>query len=127
MRRSLPVMLDKDMSIWVRVKNRDGTIDRWSVPIPLEALLVLAAVAAEFLAPRYFAAKGNVTTDALAAILAGFCLFALSKLSVYRKGELKSWGTRYMSPLWRLSYWLGYGLMALGGIVIYAVSASIRA
>ena len=54
---------------------------------------------------------------ALLLMTAGFLLFLIAKLSLIARGVYVSWGSRRMSPAFRVCYRLGYALMVLAILV----------
>lgn len=49
-------------------------------------------------------------------LIIGFALLLLAKSSILKRGIYTSWGSRLMTPGFRLSYRAGYALMILGAV-----------
>ena len=110
------------MSLWFRKTDSQGVTARYSVSVPLELFLVVFAVLAAILTPRYFGNKAALTNDSILIVGIGFGLFVASKVSVFRTGVFNAWGPGKMTPLFRWLYWSGYGFMLLGSTVLIAVA-----
>lgn len=102
------------MSFWIYRKNKEGKREVYSVTIPFELLMIAFGLLAAIFIPRYIINPGHALKDSFLIVVVGFVLFAISKVSLYRKGIWNSWGARLMDKPYRFLYRFGYLLMALG-------------
>lgn len=107
------------MSFWFYKKDKKTL---FAVDIPLELLMLVVALIAALLIPQF--SKMRTTAQPIPAAsslnlpifltIAGFCLFLISKISLFTKGIWNSWGMSRMSGIFRVFYIMGYFLMAAG-------------
>ena len=118
------------MSHWRFKREADGKVTAttvevtWLVQVAVVALTVIGANVALVL---FF---GNVVARlATVALLLGFALFVVAKVSVIRTGRTNSWGSGSMSDRNRWCYRAGYVLMGIGAVtgIALAVAAHIGA
>jgi hypothetical protein len=110
------------MSIWFQRRDKDGIEARYSVTVPLEIVLVVLTLIAAFIGPRYFGDNTLLVTDAFILLVVGLSLFLASKIPVFKKGVFNTWGSKNMSPIFKWAYWVGYGAMILGGVLVLAAA-----
>jgi len=104
------------MSYWFIHKDKSGNtqvvaIDLLPIAIPLLVGIIVAIIAPNLLLnPVPFFYLSCVTTGI------GFILFSASKVSVFSKGLLLTFGTKAMRKPFRVCYYLGYALIILGAV-----------
>ncbi len=113
------------MSLWFRIRDKDGTVHLVYEPFAPLAFIGLVGISVALLLPFVQMFRVAVVTSpvftsiACASILiVGFGLFALSRVSVIRAGRLISIGPRTMSRMMRSFYYVGYVLLLIGTIAV---------
>ena len=93
------------MSLWIKKKRQNGGSDFLLFPV------------AEMLLPTIILLALLVTIGLVGGLMLfslGFLLFIAAKMSQLVNGIYISWGSKSMSPIFRVFYRLGYGLMTAG-------------
>jgi len=93
------------MSLWLKRKKGNGGSDFILFP------------GAEMLLPAIIFLALLVTMGLVGGLLLfslGFLLFLIAKTSLLIRGIYVSWGSNSMSPVFRIFYRVGYGLMMAG-------------
>ncbi len=93
------------MSLWIKKKRQNGGSDLLLFP------------GAEMLLPTIILLALLITIGLVGGFLLfslGFLLFLAAKMSLFVNRIYISWGSKSMSPIFRVLYRLGYGLMAVG-------------
>jgi hypothetical protein len=117
------------MSQWGSMKEKDGSKSTILVDMPPFVFIIIVFIAAytipHLLSKPDINAKNDVTIPAISALPfivsfvlmgIGLVLFVVSKISVFKKGLLLSFGYKSMKPLYRALYIIGYILMAISSI-----------
>jgi hypothetical protein len=103
------------MSLWISRKTKTGKRWLWLIDLPL---LPLLAITAAFLEVFLQFVIHHPLPAALGCLILGYSTLLLAKLSLFRRGIWISWGSRLMSTTCASLYRAGYGLIALGGVVL---------
>lgn len=117
------------MSQWSSIKEKDGAKSTILVDMPPFVFIIIVFIAAytipHFLSTPDITVKKDVTISAISALPfivcfvlmgIGLVLFVVSKISVFKKGLLLSFGYKSMKPLYRALYIVGYLLMAISSV-----------
>jgi hypothetical protein len=83
------------------------------------AVIILLVIPASFITVRNIIIGEVANPYAFVICIVGFLLFLISKVSVFRKGALVSFGTKRLSENMENLYRLGYWLMAVGLIFTF--------
>jgi hypothetical protein len=83
------------------------------------AVIILLVVPVFFITVRNIIIGVVVNPYAFTICIVGFLLFLISKISLFRKGSLFSFGTKRLSENMKNLYCLGYWLMAVGLIFTF--------
>ena len=109
------------MSIWYYKKETDGTKSLTALDIPFLAILIVVGLLAALVGPLLFGSPSRIIRMASCGILIGYILLFISKVSLFSKGLMFSWGYSQMSKGFRMIYVAGYVLMVNGVLVLFAV------
>ena len=105
------------MSRWITVKEKDGSKSTALVDVPPFIIIIIGIIAA-IVIPN--AMSKPIGSYKLCFVLTsiGLVLFVVSKISVFKKGLLLSFGYKAMTPFYRVMYFIGYIVMILGSMGI---------
>lgn len=83
------------------------------------AVIILLVIPVSLISARNIIVGEVANPYAFAICIAGFLLFLISKISLFRKGVLVSFGTKRLTENMGNFYRLGYWLMAVGLIFTF--------
>lgn len=95
------------MSLWINKKRQNGSSGSDLLLFPIAELMLPAIILLAILITLGL-------SGALILSCLGFILFLAAKLSLIVNGIYISWGSKSMTPILRVCYRLGYGLMTAG-------------
>ncbi len=122
------------MSLWFRIRDKDGSVHHVSIPFEPLLFVALVGISVAILLPFLQMFRAAVVTSPVSTSIAcasllmvGFAFFALAKVSVIRAGHLVSFGPRKMSRMMRSLYYVGYVLLAVGTVTVllFVLAASV--
>jgi hypothetical protein len=112
------------MSWWIQRKGNDGKQHLWAIDIDPMAIILLLGFLAAFAGPTIIRNPfSTLVIFASTIITIGLFCLTISKISLYRQGVWRSWGTRLMTKGNARLYLIGYALMAVGTFVLIKLSA----
>lgn len=103
------------MSMW---NNKAFTENELSF-IGKAATIILLVIPVSFITVRKIIIGEVANPYAFTICIVGFLLFLISKISIFRKGVLVSFGTKRLTETMGNLYRLGYWLMAVGLILTF--------
>jgi hypothetical protein len=110
------------MSIWFIQKEKKGSVNIISAEIPLFLILILLGIIAGYLGLVSFNSTQKINAAffnfSFFLVMSGFGAVLISKISLFRKGFWKSWGSNLMTKPFKLIYRAGYSFLCLGMIFI---------
>lgn len=89
------------------------------IDIPPFILVICTGIFAAITIPNIFAHPKGSFIIIWTVIITGLILFIITKITVFKKGLLMSFGTKAMTPFYRKLYYIGYTLIVLGCLVVF--------
>ena len=102
------------VSLWIPKRDKTGRVYYFVVELPIMVILAIVAIGVSLLVSCVATAPVESMLSFLAVTGIGFFLFAVAKVSVFRQGELVSFGSARMSAKMKTAYRTGWVLMAIG-------------
>ena len=102
------------MSLWIPRRDKNGRLYFLVVELPIMVIFAVVIIGVSLLVSCVATAPVGSMLSFFALTGFGFFLFAVAKVSVFRRGRLVSFGSAEMSPQMRTAYRTGWVLMALG-------------
>jgi len=106
------------MSLWIYKKDKSGEKILWHIDFEPLSMVVLLGLLAALIGPSIFKNPSIIILFPFALVTVGLVCLIIAKISLYKKGVWRSFGSALMSKGYAKLYKIAYVLIGLGILIL---------